>query len=85
MIRVTLETLVLFLLPFVIYAVWVRISGHISASLDPWSPPLLWLVLSGLVLVALAFLMTGLFAERHIGNYIPAHIENGHFIPGEFQ
>jgi hypothetical protein len=41
--------------------------------------------MSGLVLIALSFVFSGLFAERHLDTYVPAHMENGKFVPGGFQ
>ncbi len=85
MIRVTFETLLLFLIPFLIYSVWLKIGQ--KSALDPeyWSRPLLGLVSTGFILVALFFITTGLFSERHLGAYVPAHVENGQLVPGTFK
>jgi len=45
----------------------------------------LGLVIAGLVLVALFFLASGVFAERHLGAYVPAHVEKGELVKGGFQ
>ena len=45
----------------------------------------LGLVISGLGLVALFFIASGLLAERHLGAYVPAHIEKGELVPGGFK
>ncbi len=85
MIRVTFETLVLFLVPFVLFVLWLKIGQR--SVLDPshWSRAGLGLVISGLVLVALFFVASGVLAERHLGAYVPAHVENGELIPGSFK
>ena len=85
MIRVTFETLLLFLVPFVLFSLWLKIGQR--SVLDPshWSRAALGLVISGFVLVALFFIASGVFAERHLGAYVPAHIENGELVPGGFK
>jgi hypothetical protein len=39
----------------------------------------------GLILVALSFITLGIFAERHQDAYVPAHMENGQLIEGQFK
>jgi hypothetical protein len=85
MIRVTFETLLLFLVPFVLFSVWLKLGQR--SALDPshWNRVVLGLVIAGLVLVALFFLASGVFAERHLGAYVPAHVEKGELVQGGFQ
>ena len=85
MIRVTFETLVLFVIPFVLYSLWLKIAQRSTLDPENWSRPLLSLVVAGLILVALFFVGTGLFSERHLGAYEPAHVENGRLVPGTFK
>jgi hypothetical protein len=84
MIRPVATELILFVVPFVAYAVflWATQAG----VLHPESWPLTRIV--GLTIVALA-LMAGSFivlaqwgGEPKNSTYVPAHIENGRLVPG---
>ena len=85
MIRVTFETLLLFLIPFIAYLIWLKIGQKSALDPEHWSKPLLGLVCAGFILVASFFITTGLFSERHLGAYVPAHLENGQLVPGTFK
>jgi hypothetical protein len=85
MIRVTFETLLLFIIPFVVYSIWLKIGQKSTLDPENWSRPLLGLVSAGFILIALFFVATGLFSERHLGAYVPAHVENGQLVPGIFK
>ena len=32
-----------------------------------------------------SLVLTGLFSERHPDGYVPAHMENGRLVPGQFR
>jgi hypothetical protein len=85
MIRVTFETLLLFLVPFVLFSLWLKLGQRSVFDPAHWSRAFLGLVIAGFLLVASFFVATGLFAERHLGAYVPAHTENGQLIPGGFK
>jgi hypothetical protein len=84
MIRTVFTEGVLFLSPFAAYAIflWATRAGVID--LNAWRPR----VLAGLTIVALAAVIAGLVAIAEFSGarpgsiYIPAHIENGHLVPG---
>jgi hypothetical protein len=87
MIRPILIELSLFLLPFAAYAVFLFASR--AGVLDPqaWTPrALAWMAGIGLVLMVVSF-----FAIAHFtgappgGTYVPAHMEDGKFVPGELK
>jgi len=84
MIRPVLTELALFLAPFAVYAVflWTTRAG----VLDPesWSRPrLAWLTISALVLLLGSFFVLAQFPHSPPGStYVPAHVENGKFVPG---
>jgi hypothetical protein len=84
MIRQVVTELVLFLAPFGAYAlfVWATREGVITVS--PWSPPrLLWLTAVALGLVIAGFVGLAQFGGAPPGStYVPAHMENGQFVPG---
>lgn len=81
MIRRIIFDLLLFLLPFALYGVYWRLSPTPSSrgANHPWS----YLLISGLVLVAASFVVWGVTEGSGTrGLYVPAHLENGHIIPG---
>ena len=84
MIRPVFTEVVLFLMPFVLYAVflWATKAG----VLDPQSWPLTrlaWLTIAALALMLGSFLYFAHFSGAPPGStYVPAHIENGKFVPG---
>jgi hypothetical protein len=85
MIRPVFTELALFLAPFVIYAIflWATRAG----VLDPthWSlGRLAWLVIAALVLVIGSFVVLAQWSGAPPGStYVPAHIEDGHLVPGK--
>lgn len=85
MMRALLESLLLFLLPFIGFALYLLARRKPTLDPDHWSKPFLWLVLAGLLIVASSFVASGVFGERHIGGYVPAHVENGVLVPGHFE
>jgi hypothetical protein len=84
MIRPLLTESVLFLAPFAAYALflWATRAG----VLDPGSWPMTtlgWLVAAALALMVVSFMMIAPFSDSPAGStYVPAHIENGRFVPG---
>lgn len=84
MIRPIFTEIVLFALPFVLYALylWATRAGVLDPS--AWSLPVLaWLTISALVLMIASFLVLAHFSGAPPGStYIPAHLENGKLVPG---
>ncbi|GLK69365.1 DUF6111 family protein [Hansschlegelia plantiphila] len=81
--RIAFQAL-LFLLPFVVYGVWLYLTDRGWKAPERWrGVPLAWLVASGL---ALTFASLGILALTSGGStralYMPAHMENGVFVPG---
>ena len=85
MIRPILTELALFLAPFLVYAVflWATRAGVLHP--DSWSlPRLTWLLLVGLVLVIGSFIVLAQWGGWPTGStYVPAHMEDGRFVPGQ--
>jgi uncharacterized protein DUF6111 len=85
MIRPVLTELTLFLAPFAVYAIflWATQAG----VMDPKSWTLsriTWLLMAALVLVLGSFVVLSHWSGAPPGStYIPAHTENGKFVPGE--
>ena len=84
MIRPVLTELALFLLPFVVYAVYLW--GTRAGVLHPESWPLgtlMGLTIAALVLMAGSFIVLAQWGGEPAGShYVPAHIENGKLVPG---
>jgi hypothetical protein len=84
MIRPVFTEVVLFLLPFALYAVflWATKAG----VFDPESWPvsrIISLAIAAVLLVLGSFIYFAQFGGVPVGSvYIPAHTENGKFVPG---
>jgi hypothetical protein len=75
----------LFLTPFVIYAGFLVATRAGVLQLSAWTMPrLAALVIASLLLVVGSFLVLAKFSGAPPGStYVPAHIEDGKFVPGE--
>ena len=84
MIRPVLTEIGIFLVPFGVYALFLLATR--SALLAPASWPIQLvarLALGSLLLVIVSFIMLAHFSGAPPGStYIPAHMEDGKFIPG---
>ena len=85
MIRPVFTEIALFLAPFIAYAIflWATKAGVLHP--DSWTVPrIAWLVIAALVLMIGSFIVLAQWGGSPPGStYIPAHIEDGHFVPGE--
>jgi hypothetical protein len=85
MIRIGFSEIGLFVAPFVLYAVflWATKVGVMDAESWPLSR-LAWLAIAALLLVVGSFIYFSHFTGAPPGStYVPAHIENGKFVPGQ--
>jgi hypothetical protein len=82
MTRAVLEEILLFLIPFALYALWLVARRKTPFARVHWDGNVPWLVIAGLAVATGWLLFTGIFAERHLGGYVPAHMENGQLVPG---
>ena len=84
MIRPVLTEIGIFLIPFAVYALFLLASR--SALLAPSSWPIRMvarLVLGSLLLVVISFILLAHFSGAPPNStYVPAHMENGRFVPG---
>jgi Family of unknown function (DUF6111) len=85
MLRRVLEELALFLVPFVLFFGYLVLVGRNPLQRVHWDAQLFRLVLAGLGIVIASLVLTGLFSERHPDGYVPAHMENGRLVPGQFR
>jgi hypothetical protein len=85
MIRPVLTEIALFLAPFVVYAIflWATRAGVLNS--EAWTVPrVAWLVIAALVLMLGSFVVLAQWGGSPPGStYVPAHIEDGRFVPGE--
>ncbi|MCZ7657929.1 MAG: DUF6111 family protein [Xanthobacteraceae bacterium] len=84
MIRPVLTELALFLVPFLLYALflWATRAGVLDSKSWSWST-LAWLTASALMLVIASFLVLAQFGGAPPrSTYVPAHVEDGKFVPG---
>jgi len=85
MIRPVLTEVALFLAPFAAYAVflWATRAGVLDA--ESWSRSrLAGLTIAALVLLLGSFFVLAQFDHAPPGStYVPAHVDNGKFVPGE--
>ena len=82
MISRVLFDVLLFCLPFALYAAYLRLRQHdeeAASKQHPWTA----LFISGLILVAASFVVWGLFDNpNQRGVYVPPHLEDGRLVPG---
>jgi len=85
MIRPILTEIALFLAPFLVYVVflWATRAGVLHP--DSWSLPRLgWLLIVALALMIGSFVVLAQWGGSPPGStYVPAHMEDGHFVPGK--
>ena len=84
MIRPVATELILFVAPFVAYAVflWATQAGVLHPESWPIAR-LAWLLIAALVLMAGSFIVLAQWGgEPKNSTYVPAHIENGKLVPG---
>jgi len=84
MIRPVLTELALFITPFVLYAIFLWATRAQVLDLERWSiSTLVWLTFAAFALMIGSFLVLAQFSGSPPGTtYVPAHMENGKFVPG---
>jgi len=84
MIRPVFTELALFLAPFAAYGLflWATRAGVFDSA--AWSVSrLAWLTVAALALMIGSFVMLAQYSAGPAGStYVPAHVENGRFVPG---
>ena len=84
MVRPVLTEIALFLTPFAVYAVflWATRSGVLHPT--SWSlTRIAWLLMAALILMIGSFVVLAQWSGAPPGSqYVPAHTENGTFVPG---
>jgi hypothetical protein len=84
MIRPVLTEVGIFLIPFAVYALFLIATRTGVLTQAAWPLHVLAkLVLGSLVLVVVSFILLAHFSGAPPNStYVPAHIENGRFVPG---
>ncbi len=85
MIRAVFGEALLFLVPCVLFALFLVIQRRNPLLWSHWSGPSFYLTAAGLGLVVVSFIVGGITAERREGPFEPTHLENGRVVPGRFQ
>ena len=85
MIRPVFTELALFLAPFAAYAIFLAATRAGVLHPDSWTLPRIgWLVIAALVLMIGSFIVLAQWGGAPPGStYVPAHTENGKFVPGQ--
>ena len=84
MIRPVLTEIGIFLIPFALYVLFLFATRSAITAPSSWPVRLVaQLVLGSLLLVVVSFILLAHFSGAPPGStYIPAHMENGKFVPG---
>ena len=84
MIRPVLTEIGIFLIPFVVYALFLIATRSGVLSSASWPVHMIAkLALGALVLVVISFVLLAHFSGASPDStYVPAHIENGRLVPG---
>ena len=86
MIRALLETLSLFLSPFLLFALYLALRARYPLAIEHWTRGRVgWLALAGVAAAVLGLIFLDLTAPRGQGLYVPAHMENGVLVQGHFE
>jgi hypothetical protein len=87
MIRTGATEIVLFLLPFALYAVYLLATRANVLRVDSWPlAHLSWLLGAALLLVVGSFVYFANYSGAPVGStYVPAHIEDGKFVPQQIR
>ena len=84
--RAILEPALLFASPFAAYTIYLVLRRNYPFAMEHWTKSAVsTLALAGLAIAVTGMIAFGIFAPRHVGAYVPAHIENGKLVPGRLQ
>ena len=84
MIRPALTEVGIFLIPFAVYAIFLIATRTGVMAQSSWPVHIIAkLVLGSLLLVIVSFILLAHFSGASPNStYVPAHVENGKFVPG---
>ena len=85
MLRVIIEEVLLFVLPFCIFAGYLLVKRRNPFDVEHWSRHAFALAVAGALLAIAVLIYGGFIAPRSEGAYDPPHMENGVLVPGRFK
>jgi len=85
MLRSIIEEVLLFVLPFCVFAGYLIVNRRNPLDVEHWSRHVFWLAIVGLLLSIGLVAYGGWTAPRSQGAYEPPHMENGKLVPGRFK
>lgn len=85
MLRAIIEEVLLFVLPFCLFAIYLVVKRRNPLDVEHWSPHAFRLTVAGLSLVIAILVLEGFVTTRDRGAYDPPHMENGVLVPGRFR
>jgi hypothetical protein len=80
-----IDELLLFLLPFAVFALYLLVRRRNPLHWTSWDKNALRLVVAGLACVILSLLAAFFMSDREKGAFVPAHMEDGRLVPGQFK
>jgi hypothetical protein len=83
--RVFVETALLFLTPFAVYALFHALQRRWPFVAELWHGRVVSLLTIAGLLTAIVGVVTLGLTGREQGAYVPAHVEDGKLVPGRFQ
>ncbi len=84
MLRNLIEEILLFVLPFLVFATWLIATKRNPLDIAHWSGWKFGLAVAGIMLGIASIVAAGLSADRHTGAYVPPHMEGDRLVPGRF-
>jgi hypothetical protein len=87
MIRPILTEILLFVTPFVVYALFLYATRAGVLHPESWPPKTLaWLTVAAVVLMVAGFVVLAQLDYHPAGStYVPPHMEDGRLVPGHFK
>lgn len=85
MLRSIIEEVLLFVLPFCVFAGYLILNRRNPLDVEHWSRHWFWLAVVGLSIAIAVIAAEGWIAPRNKGAYEPPHMENGTLVPGRFR
>jgi hypothetical protein len=85
MTRLLLSEALLFASPFLLFAAYLALRRRNPFQMAAWEGSISWLAIAGLVAAVVGFVALGALSARNQGAYVPAHMEDGRLVPGQFR
>ncbi len=83
--RLLWDDILLFLLPFMVFAAVLLLNQRKVFEIKNWKGPLPRLIMIGLTCSIASIFISYSLTERSTAIYVPPHLENGKLIDGHFK